>query len=91
MSESLSSLYTLVKSTIAIVEASNVNTLEVIQARLFVCLFESGHAIPAAYISLGAIARAAATIGINKTADDSRSSFSVESVRLWWGIIMLDR
>jgi hypothetical protein len=90
-SESMSSLYTLVKSSIAIIEAASLNTIEVVQARLLVSLFEYGHGMPAAYISLAATARAAAAIKINGTVDDSSSTTSDESLILWWGIVMLDR
>lgn len=89
--ESMSSLYTLVKGSIAIIEAANLNTPEVVQARLLVSLFETGHALPAAYISLAGTARAAAAIKINETINDPCSPSSEESRRLWWGIVMLDR
>lgn len=91
VSKSMLALYTLVKSSTAIVEAANVNTVEVVQARLLVSLFEYGHGMPAAYISLGATARAAAAIKINGTVDDPCSPSSNEGLKLWWGIVMLDR
>lgn len=85
--DSFSSLYMLVKSSIAVVEAANIHTLKVVQARLLVSLFEAGHDIePAAYISIAATARAAAAIGLNKG-----NEMSEEGSRVWWGIVMLDR
>lgn len=85
--DSFSSLYMLVKSSIAVVEAANIYSLEVVQARLLVSLFEVGHDIePAAYISIAATARAAAAIGLNKG-----NEMSEEGSRVWWGIVMLDR
>ena len=96
--ESFSSLYMLVKSSIAIVEAANIHSMEVVQARLLVTLFEVGHVIePAAFISLGAVARAAVAIGLNRTVTDSSSddkdvySKTEEGLRVWWGIVMVDR
>jgi len=92
------SLYFLVKSLIGIVEAANINSLEVVQARTLVSLFEVGHGLdPAAFMSLAATARAAAAIGLNKairnhcagTADVF--SKSEQGLRVWWGIVLLDR
>jgi hypothetical protein len=89
--ESMLSLYAVVKSSIAIVEAANINTVETIQSRLLVSLFESGHGMPAAYISIAATTRAAAAIGINETINEPRSPSCEEGLRVWWGIVMLDR
>jgi hypothetical protein len=90
-SDFMSSLYTLVKGSIAIIEAANINSLETVQARFLVSLFESGHGIPAAYLSIAATARAAALLGINRTINDPCSPSSEEGLRVWWGIVMLDR
>ncbi|KAG4412644.1 hypothetical protein IFR04_014215 [Cadophora malorum] len=96
--ESFSSLYMLVKSSIAIVEAANIHSLEVVQSRLLLCLFEVGHAIePAAFMSLGTTARAAAAIGLNQKLDNAGSpsdeacSMREVGLRVWWGIVMVDR
>lgn len=89
--ETLSPLYVLLKSSIAIIEAANINTLEVVQARLLVSLFEVGHGIPAAFMSLAATARAAVLIGVNQIVNDTLSSERDEGLRVWWGIVMLDR
>jgi hypothetical protein len=95
---SLSSLYMLVKSSIAVVEAANIHGLEVVQARLLVSLFEAGHDIePAAYISIAATARAAAALGLNQIQRDvievvpENLRNDEEGARVWWGIVMLDR
>jgi len=96
--DSFSSLYMLAKSSIAIVEAANINSLEVVQSRVLVSLFEAGHGLePAAYISIAATTRAAVAIGLNKTLDsphpeglDSCAKLE-EGIRVWWGIVMLDR
>ncbi|PVH84039.1 hypothetical protein DL98DRAFT_585060 [Cadophora sp. DSE1049] len=96
--ESFSSLYMLVKSSIAIVEAANIHSLEVVQSRLLMCLFEVGHAIePAAFISLGTTARAGVAIGLNRKSDiagwTGKESYPMTEVglRVWWGIVMIDR
>jgi hypothetical protein len=88
----------LVKSSIAISEAANLHSLEIVQSRLLVSLFEFGHAIdPAAFISLAATARAAVAIGLNKEINKPCSdnlptcSKKEEGSRVWWGIVMLDR
>lgn len=93
-----SPLYTLLKSSVAIVEAAGIHTFGVVQSRLLIALFEVGHGIdPAAYITIGATARAAAAIGINITSNPHSPSNikeylkSEEALRLWWGIVTLDR
>ncbi len=95
--ESFRPLYMLVKSSIAVVEATNVHSLEIVQARLLVALFETGHGIePAAYISIASTARAAAAIGLNQEPDSYPEEWVArrkheERSRVWWGIVMLDR
>jgi hypothetical protein len=85
--DKLEKLYTLCKTSIAFLEAKGVNSLEVVQARLLVALFEVGHWKSAAYISIAALARVAVEIGINRSANAG----SEERYRVWWGIVMLDR
>jgi hypothetical protein len=89
--DTLSPLYALLKTSIAIVEAAGINTLDVVRARLLVSLFEVGHGIPAAYMSLAATARAAVMIGINQTIHAASSPDREDGLRVWWGIVMLDR
>ncbi len=95
--DSFTSLYILVKSSIAIVEAATINSLEIVQARLLVSLFEFGHGMPAAFISIAATVRAAVAIGLNQTikspcTDPSADCSKLEEgLRVWWGIVMLDR
>ena len=95
--DSFTSLYILVKSSIAIVEAANINSLEIVQARLLVSLFEFGHGMPAAFISIAATVRAAVAIGLNQTIKSPCTDVSAncskleECLRVWWGIVMLDR
>ena len=97
-SDRFTTLYMLVKSAIAMAEAANLHSLEIVQSRLLVSLFEFGHTIePAAFISLAATARAAVAIGLNKEINKPCSDNLVpcskkeEGNRVWWGIVMLDR
>jgi hypothetical protein len=95
--DSFTSLYILVKSSIAIVEAANINSLEIVQSRLLVSLFEFGHGMPAAFISIAATVRAAVAIGLNETIKSPCTDVSAncskleEGLRVWWGIVMVDR
>lgn len=91
-------LYTAAKTSIAMTEAANIHTLMVVKARLLVTLFEVGHNLdPAAFISLGATARAAVAIGLNQSVhyesgnSDSTLANSQEGLCVWWAIVMLDR
>jgi hypothetical protein len=95
--DSFTSLYILVKSSIAVVEAANINSLEVVQARLLVSLFESGHGMPAAFISITAAVRGAVALGLNETIKTPSGELPAtypkleEGLRVWWGVVMLDR
>jgi len=76
------------KSFLALVEGSGINSLEIIQARLLINLFEVGHGFhPAAAISMAATIRAA---------DSRQPQFqnvpnAEEEAMTWHGIIILDR
>lgn len=55
----LMDLYLSAKSWIALVEGIGINSIEVVQSRLFITVFEVSHGLyPAAYISISAVARA---------------------------------
>lgn len=93
-----SSLYARVKSHISLLEASSLLSLEFVQARLLVSLFEIGHGLyPAASISIGACARTARALGLHKkqfvssVADDSSRQRAEEEKRVWWEIVNSDR
>jgi hypothetical protein len=88
--ETLSPLYLLLKSSIWIVEAASINTLEVVQARLLVALYEVEHGIPAAFMSLAATARAAVLIELNRTFNDASNIEKEEGLRVWWGSVSID-
>jgi hypothetical protein len=78
-------------------EASGVMSVQVLQAGLLLSLYELGHAIyPSAYLSIGASARYAYALGINKDAKTQASKVLTlvemeENKRVWWGIVILDR
>lgn len=92
------SLYILVKSFIASLEATEINTLELLQCRLLLTIYEVGHGMyPAAYISMGANVRAAVTLGANGVSKAQleetfkSSERADEARRTWRGIIITDR
>jgi hypothetical protein len=79
------------------IEASGMMSIQVLQAGLLLSLYELGHAIyPSAYLSIGACARYAYALGINKDANTQVSKVLTlveleEYRRVWWGILILDR
>jgi hypothetical protein len=79
------------------IEASGMMSIQVLQAGLLLSLYELGHAIyPSAYLSIGACARYAYALGINKDANTKVSKVLTlveleENRRVWWGIVILDR
>jgi hypothetical protein len=92
------SLYVMVKNYISLLEATGFLTLSVIQSRVLISFYEMGHGmLPAASISIGACARAARALGLNKKAfqtvkdDDAARIRAEEEKRVWWAIICLDR
>lgn len=92
------SLYILVKSFVATLEAMDTNSLEVLQARLLLTVFEIGHAIyPAAYISAGANLRAAIALGASAASSKDLCKVfpnlqqAEEARRTWRGIVIVDR
>jgi len=79
-------------------EAAGTLTLQLLQAKLLVSLYELGHGIyPAAYLSVGSCARYGTALGIDRTNEASQSNYATGSVdleemrRCWWAIIILDR
>ena len=93
-----SSLYVLVKNTISLLESAGFLSLEVVQARLLVSFYEMGHGIhPAASISIGACARTARALGLNKKrfqrveGDHAVKLRAEEEKRVWWAVLILDR
>ncbi|KAA8648398.1 fungal specific transcription factor domain-containing protein [Aspergillus tanneri] len=91
------SLYALLKSFVALLEAMGTISLEMLQCRLLLTIFEIGHAMyPSAYISTAANIRAAVTLGIGATCEDLRKVFpdpqkAEEARQTWRGIVITDR
>lgn len=79
-------------------EGAGVLTLQLLQAKLLVCLYELGHSIyPAAYLSVGACARYGMALGIDKTNEDFQRDLATDPIdleemrRCWWAVIIIDR
>lgn len=91
------SLYTSLKSIVALLEAMGVNTLETVQSRALLTIFEIGHAIhPAACISAAANACAAAALGIDTTNEKLHELLqdpqrAEEARQTWRGVMIIKR
>ncbi|KAL4786811.1 hypothetical protein BJX76DRAFT_354812 [Aspergillus varians] len=94
------SLYRLVKQFYCEVESTEDLCLQVLQAAVFIAVFEIGDAIyPAAYLTVGACARYGIAMGLDKVNKDrmgggnSAASWMEieERRRVWWGVLVLDR
>jgi hypothetical protein len=85
----------------AILEAENagVLTLQLLQAKILLAIFEYGHAIyPPAYLSVGSCARFGTALGVNQCLQSTDLSVSPkaaleteEKKRSWWAILIMDR
>jgi hypothetical protein len=91
-----SPLYIMTKTIIPIMEIQGNITLQNIQGRLLLCLYEVGHMIqPAFFLSVCSVARCAIAIGCNTKIKPGRdvlgSWFKLEEERrVWWTIYILD-
>ncbi|KAF2139475.1 uncharacterized protein K452DRAFT_77815 [Aplosporella prunicola CBS 121167] len=92
------SLYLLLKGLVSTLEAIGINTVEMLQGRLLVTIFEVGHGLyPAAYISSGANVRAAIDMGVNEASRGKLLNIfgsqerAEDAQRTWRGIIVADR
>ncbi|CAI7631739.1 unnamed protein product [Penicillium viridicatum] len=91
------SLYASLKSFVALLEAMGTNSLEMLQGRLLLTIFEIGHAMyPAAYISTAANVRAAISLGINAPCEGLNKVFrdrqkAKEAQQTWRGITITER
>jgi hypothetical protein len=98
-SESMrTSLYAKTKSLYALAESSGILTISIVQCGILISLYELGHGLqPAAYISMGAVARTAMAFGIRDTGRASEPQDFMtwrkleEERRVRWGIVILDR
>lgn len=90
-------LYRTSKRYLSEIEAAGLMSLHVLQAAIFIALYEIGHAIyPAAYLTVGACARYGIALGLDKLMTDNsdfkRSWMEVEEKRRsWWAVLALDR
>ncbi|KAF2817754.1 uncharacterized protein BDZ99DRAFT_23774 [Mytilinidion resinicola] len=85
----------------AIIEAENLGvfTLQLLQAKILLTIYELGHALyPAAYLSVGSCARFGIAVGVNQCLQATNLSTSPEAAleteekkRTWWAVLMLDR
>jgi hypothetical protein len=92
------SLYIYAKSWISLIEGFGINSIEVVQARICMALFEAAHGFyPAASISIGAASRAADAINVYpishmtpfRSSDDAAKR--KDAAFLWCAIHILDR
>ncbi|EWY89928.1 hypothetical protein FOYG_07572 [Fusarium oxysporum NRRL 32931] len=96
-------LYDLVKRFYAEVESQEDSCIQVMQSAVFIAVFEMGDAIfPAAYLTVGALARYGMAMGMDKINQDvlgkdcgaaaGASWADIEEMRrVWWGALILDR
>ncbi|KAL5338121.1 hypothetical protein BJX70DRAFT_217487 [Aspergillus crustosus] len=93
-------LYRLVKRFYSEVESTEGLCVQVLQAAVFIAVFEIGDAIyPAAYLTVGACARYAIAMGLDKVnkgrmgrGSSVKSWLEIEEARrVWWGVLVLDR
>lgn len=90
-------LYRTSKRYISEIEAAGLMSLHVLQATIFIALYEIGNAIyPAAYLTVGACARYGIALGLHKlmtdNSDFNKSWMEIEEKRRsWWAVLALDR
>jgi hypothetical protein len=80
-------------------EDAGVLTLQLLQARILLTIYEFGHALyPAAYFSVGSCARLGTALGVNMCLHTTDLSVSLEAAleieekrRAWWIVLLLDR
>lgn len=90
-------LYAVTKRFFQELEAAGYLSIRLIQAGIFIGLYELGHCIyPAAYLSVGVCSRHAVALGFDKyIKPDNTTALSWDKVeerrRVWWAILILDR
>jgi hypothetical protein len=94
----LSSRYITLKSCINLFESSGFLSLDFVQVRVLITIYEVGHGIhPGASISIAACARTARLLGLNKKTFQKMQYGreaqirAEEEKRIWWAIVKLDR
>lgn len=90
-----SALYQETKRLVALAECERPSSLDLVQCRLLVALYEINHgATDEAYLSLGICSRAGIVLGIDRHLQQQEASSWIrveEERRTWWAIIVLDR
>ncbi|PON22914.1 hypothetical protein TGAM01_v208169 [Trichoderma gamsii] len=95
--DAVSPSYLIAKSSIGLLEATGFLTLDAIQSRLLLVLYEVGHGIyPAASVSIGSCARLARHAGLSRDFWHAQEAAvanpdAEERRRTWWAIHNLDR
>ncbi|KAL5342689.1 hypothetical protein BJX70DRAFT_394524 [Aspergillus crustosus] len=88
-------LYTALKASIGLIDSTGELTLEMIQARLLIAVFETGNGLhQAAYLTMGTTVRAALAAGLDNEQLDPESEKRPDSKqkrRVWSGLLILDR
>ena len=92
------SLYLCIKSWVSLIEGLGINSLEILQTRTLMTLFEVTHGFyPAAHISMGSLYRAADALAVHPAVESSLSNDPSddakreEGILTWRGITTLDR
>lgn len=91
------SLYASIKSFVALLEAMGTNSLQMLQSRTLLTVFEIGHDLyPAAYVSATGNVCAAIDLGINTTDKELHELFphsqkAEEARQTWRGIVIAER
>jgi hypothetical protein len=93
LSSEMNSLYINIKSSTAALEAIGINSLDLLQCHLLINLFEVLHGIyPAAFISIGTVARSGVVLGIyDGRLSDGPGQGEEEAEMIRRGISILDR
>jgi hypothetical protein len=93
-----SSLYTLVRRLYSLVDSFGNVSVELVQCKLLIALFEMAHGLQsAAYMSIGACSKMGIVLGIDKlprqrTMENDNSWIRrEEKSRTWWAIVIADR
>lgn len=91
-----SPLYLTVKNVLTLLESTSYLSLELVQSRLLVAVYEIGHGIsPAASISVASSAKTARALGLHRQWSspviNEHDIEAEERKRVWWAVFNLDR
>lgn len=97
IADSTRSLYASLKGFLTLFETMGTNSLETLQSRILLTIFEIGHAFyPSSYISAATNIRAAVSLGIGPLCEDSLTVYrdpqkAQEARNSWCAILIMDR